>query len=305
MTQRWWVILVALAVVTCACGGPRPGVVAASGVSSSAAGSPVSAPSPIPTPTAPAEHVLVASGPLVVENQIDVDAQREGVVETIMVEAGRLVHKGELLAQLDDRQVSADLDAARAKTRSTEADMHNWESEAKVLDVDLQRAQKMFDAALITREQYDHARYKAESDHWDVERAKEMLANAKAIERSLELELEKTRIRAPFDGIVARRYVRAGQKVGLGDRLFWVTAESPLRVRFTLPEAFLGQIRKGQQFQLSSPDVEGAPRNTRVIEVSPVVDPASGTIEVLCELIGPPSALRPGMTVNVRVPGAR
>jgi RND family efflux transporter MFP subunit len=305
MTERWSVFLIALAVVACGCGGPRSGVMAASGVSTNTASNPVSAPPPVPTPTAPAERVLVVSGPLVVENQIDVDAQREGVVATIMIEAGRRVHQGDLLAQLDDRQVSADLDAARARTRSTEADMHNWESEAKVLDVDLQRAQKMFDAALITREQYDHARYKAESDHWDVERVKEMLANARAVERSLGLELEKTRIRAPFDGIVARRYVRAGQKVGLGDRLFWVTAESPLRVRFTLPEIFLGQIRKGQQFQLSSPDVEAAPRNTRVIEVSPVVDPASGTIEVLCELVGPSGALRPGMTVNVRVPGAR
>ena len=223
---------------------------------------------------------------------------------TITVDAGQRVHKDELLAQLDDRQVSADLEAARAKTRSTEADMHNWEAEAKVLDVDFQRAQKMFDAGLITREQYDHARYKAESDHWDVERVKEMLANTEAAQRSLELELEKTRIRAPFDGIVARRYVRAGQKVALGDRLFWVTAEAPLRIRFTLPELFLGRIQKGQQFQLTSPDVDGPARLTRVIEVSPVIDPASGTIEVLCEVIGPSGPLRPGMTVNVRVPGA-
>jgi RND family efflux transporter MFP subunit len=249
----------------------------------------------------PADQSFLASGPLVVENQVDVAAQREGVVATIVVEPGTRVHAGEILAQLDDRQVTADLEAAKARTRSTAADLHNWESEAKVLDADLQRAQKMWDAGLITKEQFDHTRYKTESDHWDVERVKEMLANAEATERSMDLELEKTRIRAPFDGIVARRYVRVGQKVDLGDRLFWVSAEAPLRLRFTLPETFLGHIGNGQQLELTSPDIPGLTEQARVIEVSPVVDPSSGTIEVLCQIVGSPRGLRPGMRASVRI----
>ena len=42
-----------------------------------------------------------------------------------------------------------------------------------------------------------------------------------------------------------------------GDRLFWVTAEGPLRVRFTLPEKYLGHVKKGLEFALTSPDVPG------------------------------------------------
>ena len=299
MKQRWSAILLALVAAASGCGPSRTDVAAAS--------TPASSPTPASTsvPAASTDRTVTASGPLVVENQIDVAAQREGIVATLVVDAGQRVQKDQVLAHLDDRQVSADLEAASARTRSTLADMHNWEAEAKVLDADLIRAQKMFDAGLITKEQYDHTRYKAESDHWDVERVKEMLTNAEASQRSLELELEKTRIRAPFDGIVARRYVRAGQRVAVGDRLFWVTAEAPLRVRFTLPEVFLSRIRRGQQFQLTSADVEESTRLARVIEVSPVVDPASGTIEVLCEVLGPPGALRPGMTVNVRVPATQ
>lgn len=248
---------------------------------------------------------LIISGPLVVENQVDVGAQREGVIATIAVELGTRVQKGQILAQLDDRQVAADLEAAQAKSRSTSADLHNWEAEAKVLDVDLRRAEKLWDAGVISKEQVEHARYKAESDHWDVERVQQMLVNAQASEHSLEQELEKTRIRAPFDGVIARRYVRVGQKVDLGDRLFWVSAESPLRMRVTLPEALMGHIRKGQQFELTSADAESEHRQARVIEISPVVDPASGTIEALCELIGPPGQLRPGMTAQLRVPDPR
>jgi membrane fusion protein, multidrug efflux system len=253
----------------------------------------------------PSSEVFVASGPLVVENQVDVSAQREGVIAAVFAEPGTKVKKGQIVAELDDRQVSANLEAARARTRSTAADLHNWEAETKVLDADLRRAERMWEANLIPKEQIEHARYKTESDHWDVERVRELLLDAQASEHSLELELEKTRVVSPFDGIVARRYVRAGQKVSLGDRLFWVTAESPLRIRFTLPESFLGHISKGERFDLTSPDFEGQRWGASVMEISPVVDPSSGTIEVLCQIVGPTAGLRPGMSATVRVPNPR
>src|SRR5258708_39230310 len=103
----------------------------------------------------------------------------------------------------------------------------------------------MWEAQIIPKEQLDHAKYKAESDEWDVKRVSELLANSRQVEHSLELELEKTQITAPFNGVVARRYVRAGQSVAKNDRLFWVTAVAPLRVRVTLPERFMGRIRSG------------------------------------------------------------
>jgi RND family efflux transporter MFP subunit len=280
------------------CEDSRPAVAAAS---SSANASPAAA----AAQPAPTEQLFLASGPLVVENQIDVGAQREGVIAAIFAEPGTKVKKGQILAQLDDRQVSANLEAARARTRSTAADLHNWEAETKVLDADLRRAEKMWEASVIPKEQIEHARYKAESDHWDVERVRELLLDAQASEHSLQLELEKTRVVSPFDGVVARRYVRAGQKVSLGDRLFWVTAESPLRIRFTLPESFLGHIARGQRFELTSPDVEGQRWGASVIEISPVVDPSSGTIEVLCQIVGPTVGLRPGMSASVRIPNPR
>jgi membrane fusion protein, multidrug efflux system len=245
---------------------------------------------------------FVASGPLIVENQVDVAAQRDGVIAKIISDCGARVAKGELLAALDDRQISADLEAARAKTRSTENDLKNWEAEAKVLDVDYQRAEKMWEAQIISREQLEHAQYKAESDQWDVKRVSELLANAKDVEHSLELELEKTRIIAPFDGVVARRYVRAGQSVSRGDRLFWVTAVAPLRVRVTLPEQFLGRIKAGSTVSITAAEENSGRRyRAKVVEVSPVVDPASDTIEVVAELYGNTSDLRPGMRADLHI----
>jgi len=265
------------------------------------ASAPPATAAPAPAQPAASAAPFIASGPLVVENQVDVAAERAGVLSKIMAEPGTRVSKGQVLAALDDRQVQADREAAAAKTRSIEADLKNWEAEAKVLDVDYQRAQKMWEAQLITKEQLDHARYKAESDHWDVQRVRELLTNARETQRSLDLEYEKTRIRAPFPGLVARRYVSPGQRVAAGDRIFWVTAVAPLRVKFTLPERFLGQIKVGQKLTVSSPDIQEAAHTAKVIQVSPVVDPSSGTIEVLAELQGAPGQLRPGMSVAIPI----
>lgn len=247
------------------------------------------------------DNGLSVSGPLIVEHQLDVLAQRDGVITKVVHEAGSRVRTGDLLAQLDDRQLDAELQAARAKTLSTEADLNNWKAEARVLDSDYQRARKMWDAQLLTQEQLEHARFKAEADQWDVKRVEQLLVNARQTEHSLELEVEKTQIRAPFSGIVARRYVREGQQVAKADRLFWVTAEGPLRMRFTLPQKYIGQIRNGQQFSLTVPDLPDQIHQARVVEVSPVVDASSGTFEVMVQVEGAPRALRPGMDASVRI----
>jgi membrane fusion protein, multidrug efflux system len=248
-------------------------------------------------------QVLTISAPLIVEHQVDVMAQRDGIVAIVSAESGNRVRAGTVLARLDDRQLTANLEAARAKTRSIAADLRNWEAEAEVLKADYARAQRMWDEKLLAEEQLQHAKYKAESDQWDILRVKEQFNTAKQEEHSLELELEKTRIMAPFGGLVARRYVRQGQSVNKGDRLFWVTAEGPLRVRFTLPEKFLGRLKKGQELPITSPDLPAAAHSAKIVELSPVIDPSSGTIEVLAQITGSRGDLRPGMSVEVHIAG--
>ena len=104
---------------------------------------------------------------------------------------------------------------------------------------------------------------------------------------------------------VARRYVRAGQKVALGERLFWVSATAPLQVKFTLPERFLGQLKNGQEVTVTSSDLPSDRHTARIIHFSPVIDPSSGTIDVLAQITGGPGALRPGMTAEVRLQDTR
>jgi len=267
-----------------------------------AAASPPHAETAVPPTAVALENVFMASGPVVVENQVDVAALRDGLVVEIYVQPGDSVRAGKLLAKLDDRQVSAEVEAAAAKVRSIEANLKNWKAETKVLQSDLARAQKLWDANVITKEGLEHAQYKEEADEFEVQRETESLNNAKNVLTSLELEKEKTRISAPFDGVIARRYVRVGQKVSVSDRLFWVTAMAPLEVKFTLPERFLSKLHQGEQLTVTSADLPAEVKYfAKVAQISPVIDPSSGTIEVLGRVVGTAPELKPGMLVNIRI----
>ena len=271
---------------------------------------PVPAAPAAPAPAAPpppesTDTSVAVSGPIIVEHQVEITAQREGLIDKVFLDAPARVKAGVILAHMDDRQLNASLEAARAKSRSIEADLKNWQAEAEVLKADYLRQQHLWDLGLTSEEQLQHAKYKAESDQWDIKRVQETLNTSREEERSLELELEKTKITAPFTGLIARRYVREGQSVTKGERLFWVTAEAPLEMRFTLAEKFFGRIHQGQQFEVTSPDIPNEEHLARVKEISPVVDPSSGTFEVLVELLGDRGGLRPGMTASLRVENSR
>ena len=162
-------------------------------------------------------------------------------------------------------------------------------------------ARAMWKADLITKEQVEHARAKVVSSKFEVEREVENAQTARDSLKGIDLELEKTRVVAPFDGVVARRYVRLGQKVTLGDRMFWVTEVSPMNVRFTLPQEFIGKIRVGDRVSVSAPSESEKTYPARIMLLSPVVDPSSGTIEVQARVAEPAGNLRPGMTVNILV----
>ena len=224
------------------------------------------------------------------------------MVAEILTTPGANVRKGELLARLDNRQLTADRDAAAAKARSIEAHIKIWEAAEKVARSDFERSDALWNAKVISKELADHARYQHEAVQFEVERERENLKNAQDTAKSLDLELEKTNITAPFAGIVARRYIHVGQEVSKNERLFWLSATGPLRLKFTLPEAYVGRVKRGTELIVSPP--VRAPNEShaaKVVMVSPLVDPSSDTIDVTAELLGRTTGLRPGMTANIRL----
>ncbi|HEX4310463.1 MAG TPA: efflux RND transporter periplasmic adaptor subunit [Acidobacteriaceae bacterium] len=282
----------------CSSGGSGTGTVAAAAAVTPTP--PSAAQSPTPAPSQSGE-AIVTSGPVVVEQQLDVVALRAGVIASMGVDVGSEVQKGQVLARLDDRQVAADRSAAEYKEQSLESDLKNWQSAVDVKKADLARAQAMREAGINTQEALDHAKADLTATQYEVERQRGEMQSAQATVKSLELELEKTQIAAPFGGVVSQRYVRLGQYVVTGDKLFQVTGNSPLEIRFTLPERDVTALRRGDLVTVSPTPEFRVTSTARVTHLSPVVDPGSGTIEVTAALTRKVPGLLPGMVASVRV----
>jgi RND family efflux transporter MFP subunit len=244
---------------------------------------------------------FATNGPLVAEQQADISAERNGRIETVNVRIGDRVKKGQVLAQLDDREVQATCAAHKAHMQSALAQLHEWQAEQSTAEADLRRATAMRDAKIISEENWEHAKYRVDETIAEVARYREEAAAAEANLNLANVQLAQSRITAPFGGVVGRISVRLAQQVKPGDVLFWVTAESPLQVLFTVPEIEMAAFTTGKPLELTTADYPNLHQAARISRVSPVVDPASGSVQIVGAVVHPSSLLKPGMTMQVRL----
>ena len=228
-------------------------------------------------------------------------AERDGRIVNVAVEIGDHVQKGQILAMLDDRALRSACDSQKAKVASLKAQVNEWESEQKVDEADLRRADAMRAEKIRSEEDWEHVKYKLDETIAEVARFQADEAAAEADLKSANLQLEQSRIVAPFGGVVGRRSLRLAQEVKKGDVLFWITAVSPLRVLFTVPESAMAAFPNGAPLELFTADYPQLRQQARVLRVSPVVDPASGSVQVIGALVSPSKLLKPGMIMQVQV----
>lgn len=245
--------------------------------------------------------VFTTTGPLVVDQQADVLAERDGRVISVLVEIADHVQKGQLLAQLDSRELEASRAAAAAKVDSLKAQVREWQSEQEVDTADLRRADIMRADSIMDQEDWEHVKYKLQETIAEVARYQADESAAEFQLHALDVQLEQSRITAPFAGVIGRRSVRLAQEVKKGDALFWLTAERPLHVLFTIPESELRAFHTGTRLDLTTSVYPELRQAAIVRRISPVVDPASDSLEVIGDLDHPSPLLRPGMSMQVRL----
>lgn len=228
-----------------------------------------------PTPAAPASPgPLTVPSNLMVEQDVTVTTRVSGVVDAIQAERGEFVRKGQQLATLDQREFLLDLKAAEETLAVSGADLKRYE--------ELRRLNLTSDA------EFEQKRSRHELALVELERAK--------------LVIDRSVVRAPFDGIVVDRYARVGEKflVEESKPLFKVMALEPLLARAYLPASSLQTVRAGDEVSVEAPDFPDARSGGRVEFISPVVDPGSGTVQVIVHVRrDSKKVLRPGMAVRL------
>ncbi len=241
--------VIAAIVAACLCAGcdSHPAAMDASAATPTAAVAPAkAAPEPQPTAEAADPKSFSTTGPLVAEQQADIAAERAGRIVSINVRIGDRVKKGQILAQLDDRALRSACDSQKARMASAQAQLREWQAEQLTAESDLRRADAMRENKIISEENWEHAKYRVDETIDEVARFREEASASEADLSMANLQLEQSRIVAPFTGVVGRSTVRPAQEVKPGDVLFWITAEAPLQVLFTVPETSMAAFASGK-----------------------------------------------------------
>ncbi|MGH7544606.1 MAG: efflux RND transporter periplasmic adaptor subunit, partial [Gemmatimonadota bacterium] len=213
-------------------------------------------------------RTVTVSGPVEPIRTIGVNAQMAGTVLRVHAEEGDRVGAGRLLAELDAREIQAQLERGRAVLATREAAF--------------ERAKQLVTAQIITEAEY--------------EEANAAYAVAKGDVELWETRLDFSRIRAPSAGIVTLKHVEAGSAVAPNQRLFDLADVSLLVVNVQLSELDVVHVRPRQAVRVVLDAYPQVPFSGRVRRVFPSADPQSRLVPVEIALDAPPPRVdvRPG-----------
>lgn len=271
-----------LALLSAAAAGLATALLAACGSTSAAPGAAASSraaaeaaiPVEVVRPTR-GEMRATYSGTATLEAEADAEvlARVGGEVQRVLVEEGDRVRAGQLLAVLDDRQLSLEVAQARAVLAKAEQDYR--------------RQIELHERGLVAAGAFENLRFDLESLRASYELAR--------------LQLSYTGIRAPFDGVVAVRHVKRGENLPAGAPAFRITDSSPLKAAVFIPERELRRVAPGQSATLQIDALPGQVFPARVTLVAPTVDAATATFKATIEVADPHVQLRPGMFARIGI----
>ncbi len=228
------------------------------------------------------EQTLSAHGSVTAWQEAIIGAEIAGLrLADVKVQVGDRIKRGQLLAQLSDATVRAELAQSRAAAAEAQALLQSAQG-----DAERARALQAGGSGALSAQQL--AQYLTAE-----QTAKARLDSAQARVASDELRLAQTRIIAPDEGIISARLATVGGVVQPGQELFHLIRQGRLEWRAELPAADLARVRPGLPVQLAAADGSKVPGKVRV--VAPTVDAQTRMGLVYVDLSGPGAAqLRAG-----------
>jgi membrane fusion protein (multidrug efflux system) len=217
---------------------------------------------------------LTIVGSLAANESAEIRPEISGLVREILFTEGQAVSRGAVLVRIDDAELRAQLAQVQARYHLAE--------------LNVARSESLSETNTIPQSETDRARSE--------------FASAKAELALLQTRLEKTQVKAPFDGVVGGRVISPGDYVTASTVITTLDDLSRLKVDFQVPERFLSKVALGTPFVLRSRAIAAADQvKGEVYFVSSVIDRATRSSEVKGFLSEPPAALKPGMFANIEL----
>ncbi len=218
------------------------------------------------------QHVLY-SATVEAEETVDIYARGSGLVRRVLVEEGAQVREGQVMIELVDDEL---------KLNEAEAKLAFQKQENQ-----LRRKEELFNRQLLAKEEYEDLKINVEQSKIRWERAR--------------LSLDYARVRAPVSGVISKRSVKLGDRIGASTKLYEMVNLSRLIAYVHVPGQGMHNLAVGQPALVTTDFLPGTNFQGKILRISPVVDPGSGTFKVTLELKSKKQLLRPGMFINAHI----
>jgi RND family efflux transporter MFP subunit len=260
----------------CGKGAATPVASAASGAPTALAGQ--------PSLLLSAEDLIVvrssalSSGPAIMgsvqpERRADLQAEVSAVVLQVLKENGDSVRRGDLLVRLDETAIRDSLTAAEVAERAAEHALEQGERQ-------FQRMSTLRQTGVVTVEQLEDAETKRNTEQSDLEAARTRVVTARQ-------QLERTQVRAPFDGIVSERKVSAGDTAQMGKELLKVIDPLSLRFEGLVSADSIGEVKVGQRVMFRIHGFGDREFPGTITKINPAANATTRQVEVLVGFTDP------------------
>jgi RND family efflux transporter MFP subunit len=231
--------------------------------------------------------VVESVGRLAANREVTLAAEVSGVVESYHADIGDRVKEGQILLRIDSTDY-------RLALMDAEASLSITESRLDLAKKVYERAKTLLPRKVITPDDFD----KSEADYLatlaSMKRATVMVDIARE-------RLDKTRIRSPFDGLIAGRMIEVGQTLGAGQPVLTLVDLSSMRVQIHLPEKEYVQLGKEDPVTVIVEAYPEAGMKGRIDRIGIKADERTNTFEVEVLVDNPHFLLKAGLTARVRI----
>ena len=250
---------------------------------------------------------VAATGTLEPVTTVQVGSQVSGMIQALTADFNSIVRKGQVLARLDQSLFLSALEQAQANLVRAEADYERARITLADADTKLARARELAGRQLIPMNELDTADVNQKNAAAQVRSAQASVGQARAAVAQARVNLGKTVITSPIDGIVVSRNVDVGQTVAASmsaPTLYLIAADlTRMQLNASIDESDLGQVAEGQRVSFT---VDAHPGETftgvvNQVRLNPVVHSNVVTYAAIISAPNPALKLMPGMTASLTI----
>src|SRR3954463_12355729 len=256
-------------------------------------------------------QAVQATGTLEAVTTVQVGTQVGGIIQELYADFNDFVKKGQVIARLDPTILDTQIEQQKANVTRSQADLDRLKVTLADAQQKLDRAKALSAKNLLPATELETAQVNVQSTLAQIKSSEAALVQAQSQLHSAEVNREHTVITAPIDGIIIQRAVERGQTVNAGMNaplLFILAADlTKMQVNANIDEADVGTMRPGQRVTFR---VDAFPNETFVgtvqqVRLQPTTVQNVVTYQTVIAVPNSQYKLKPGMTANVTIEGAR